>query len=167
MANRVAEARHVLGGTARLGELTGLTTRGAVRAAVDSGDVLRLSRGVYALPTTRDDLRFAAGLRGSLSHASAAAHWLLESIAPPDAIHVTIPRHSSRQHIPKRVHLHHGTRAAFAADCRRYDELTVLGWLVLRFAWEHVMFHRGWVADVVLRAVARRGPTTRTVRSRP
>jgi very-short-patch-repair endonuclease len=44
---------------------------------------------------------------------------------------------------------HHGSRAALARDCRRYDELTVRGWRVLRFAWEHVMFEEEWVAATV------------------
>jgi very-short-patch-repair endonuclease len=48
---------------------------------------------------------------------------------------------------------HHGTRAALARDCRRYDELTVRGWRVLRFAWEHVMFEPEWVAATVTAAV--------------
>ena len=44
---------------------------------------------------------------------------------------------------------HHGTRGALVRDCRRYDELTVRGWRVLRFAWEHVMFEPEWVAATV------------------
>jgi very-short-patch-repair endonuclease len=52
--------------------------------------------------------------------------------------------------------VHHGTREALVRDCCRYDELVIRGWLVLRFAWEHVMLDPGWVADVVLRAVALR-----------
>jgi very-short-patch-repair endonuclease len=43
----------------------------------------------------------------------------------------------------------HGTRKAFAEDCERYDEFVRLGWLVVRFAWEHVMFREAWVGDVV------------------
>ena len=46
----------------------------------------------------------------------------------------------------------HGTRTALERDCRRYDELTLAGWLVLRFAWEHVMFEAGWVGQVVREA---------------
>jgi very-short-patch-repair endonuclease len=34
---------------------------------------------------------------------------------------------------------HHGTRAAFARDCERYNDLVAAGWTVLRFPWEHVM----------------------------
>jgi very-short-patch-repair endonuclease len=48
---------------------------------------------------------------------------------------------------------HHGHRSALARDCRRYDELTVRGWRVLRFAWEQVVLEPEWVASVVLRAV--------------
>jgi very-short-patch-repair endonuclease len=43
----------------------------------------------------------------------------------------------------------HGSREALAADCRRYDELIRAGWLVLRFAWEQVMFDNEWVVGVV------------------
>jgi len=48
---------------------------------------------------------------------------------------------------------HHGTRAALLRDCRRYDELTVRGWRVLRFAWEQVMFEPEWVAATVAATV--------------
>ncbi|GAB4071209.1 hypothetical protein GCM10028777_38740 [Angustibacter speluncae] len=50
----------------------------------------------------------------------------------------------------------HGSRSAFRKDCRRYDELTVNGWLVLRFAWEDVMFDREWVSEMVAGTVALR-----------
>jgi len=50
----------------------------------------------------------------------------------------------------------HGGRAALARDARRYDELVVRGWLVLRFAWEHVMFEPTWVRSVLMAAVAGR-----------
>jgi very-short-patch-repair endonuclease len=48
---------------------------------------------------------------------------------------------------------HHGSRSALVRDCRRYDELTVRGWRVLRFAWEQVMFEPDWVAATVTAAV--------------
>jgi very-short-patch-repair endonuclease len=53
---------------------------------------------------------------------------------------------------------HHGSPAALARDCRRYDELTVRGWLVLRFAWEQVMFDRSWVLAMVCGALRMRSP---------
>ena len=62
---------------------------------------------------------------------------------------------------------HHGARSALVRDCHRYDELTVRGWLVLRFAWEHVMFDRSWVIDTVRAALRLRSPLARrTGRSR-
>ena len=50
----------------------------------------------------------------------------------------------------------HGNRAALKRDARRYDELVVRGWLVLRFAWEHVMFEPLWVTSLLVAAVAER-----------
>lgn len=48
----------------------------------------------------------------------------------------------------------HGGRAALARDARRYNELVVGGWVVLRFSYEEVMFHPEAVHDVLCRAVA-------------
>ncbi len=47
---------------------------------------------------------------------------------------------------------YHGGRSALARDCRRYDQLVLLDWRVLRFAWEHVMLEPAWVVDVLARA---------------
>lgn len=47
----------------------------------------------------------------------------------------------------------HGSRAALRRDCRRYDQLTVDGWLVLRFAWEDVMFDQDFVRHMLRGAV--------------
>jgi very-short-patch-repair endonuclease len=51
---------------------------------------------------------------------------------------------------------YHGTRDALVRDCHRYNELNHGGWLVLRFAWEHVMFEPGWVSSIVLDICAER-----------
>lgn len=47
---------------------------------------------------------------------------------------------------------HHGHRQALVRDCERYDELVLRGWLVLRFAWEHVLFRPDWVAATLVAA---------------
>lgn len=60
----------------------------------------------------------------------------------------------------------HGRRRDLERDCRRYDELAVRGWLVLRFAWDHVMFHPDWVRDVLVAAVARRSGRRTASRTR-
>ncbi|GAA1984272.1 DUF559 domain-containing protein [Terrabacter lapilli] len=53
-------------------------------------------------------------------------------------------------------HEFHTERSAFARDCRRYDELTVRDWIVLRFTWEQVMFEPDWVRGVLAAAVGLR-----------
>lgn len=48
----------------------------------------------------------------------------------------------------------HGSRWALRRDCRRYNWLVLRGWLVLRFAWEDVMFDPEYVRECLQRAVA-------------
>ena len=50
----------------------------------------------------------------------------------------------------------HGERQLLERDCRRYDELTVDDWLVLRYSWSQEMTKPQWVRSVLLRAVALR-----------
>jgi very-short-patch-repair endonuclease len=50
----------------------------------------------------------------------------------------------------------HGSRSALRDDARRYDDLVAAGWLVLRFAWEDVMFDQEWVVAVIRKAVEQR-----------
>jgi very-short-patch-repair endonuclease len=50
-------------------------------------------------------------------------------------------------------HTWHSRRGALRRDCRRYTKLTLLGWRVLRFAWEDVMFHPDYVRDCLETAV--------------
>jgi very-short-patch-repair endonuclease len=48
----------------------------------------------------------------------------------------------------------HGSRKALRRDCRRYTRLVLLGWHVLRFSWEDVMFEQAYVRDCLLEAAA-------------
>ena len=48
----------------------------------------------------------------------------------------------------------HGDRAALRRDAKRYNAMLVNGWLVLRFAWEDVMFHHDYVQTVLVEMVA-------------
>ena len=50
----------------------------------------------------------------------------------------------------------HGSASAFAADCRRYDDLVTAGWLVLRFTYQQVLGDPRWVIGTVRSAVAQR-----------
>ena len=49
----------------------------------------------------------------------------------------------------------HGAREQLRRDCWRYDELVARGWVVLRFAWEQVMFAPEWVRSILVEAVRR------------
>jgi very-short-patch-repair endonuclease len=60
---------------------------------------------------------------------------------------------------------HHGSRGSLRRDCRRYDELISRDWLVLRFAWEHVMSDRRWLRQRVLATCALRDTTVQLGRS--
>lgn len=50
----------------------------------------------------------------------------------------------------------HGSRSALRADCRRYNDLVLAGWLVLRFSWEDVMLSPDYVRLCLERAASRR-----------
>lgn len=50
----------------------------------------------------------------------------------------------------------HGTRGQLARDLARHDELAALGWVTLRFAWEHVVHRPAWVVEQVRAVLARR-----------
>lgn len=47
----------------------------------------------------------------------------------------------------------HGGRAALRRDAQRYNQMVVDGWLVLRFAWEDVMFEQDYVRGCLVAAV--------------
>jgi len=61
-------------------------------------------------------------------------------------------------------YLHHATREGFERDCKRYDDLAVRGWLVLRFTWRQVMNDPAWVKATLVAAM--RLARTRRPRSR-
>jgi very-short-patch-repair endonuclease len=47
----------------------------------------------------------------------------------------------------------HGGRAALRSDARRYNLMVINGWLVLRFAWEDVMYDQAYVRSVLVGVV--------------
>jgi hypothetical protein len=101
-----ADAIKRLGGSASSADLLQLTTRKRLRLAEQRGEVVRLSRGVYALTDLSADQKAAAAAHGVISHQSAAAYWLMKSIAPASSIHITVPR-NARPATRKGVTLHY------------------------------------------------------------
>lgn len=51
---------------------------------------------------------------------------------------------------------HHSDRRSFERDRARQNELTLQGWLVLRFTWEQITNNPGWVIAAVRAAVRQR-----------
>jgi very-short-patch-repair endonuclease len=81
-----------LGGIAEMGSLLRLTSRGAVRHAVQQGLVVRDARGRYSLPSADEGLRAANELSGVASHLSAAMPHGWEVKTPPERPQVIVPR---------------------------------------------------------------------------
>lgn len=82
-----------LGGVARSADLLRTVDNRAIRDALDTGTLIRLSRGRYAGAGVALDLQRAYQAGGVVSHLSAAAHhgWSLKR--PPLRPHVTVGRH--------------------------------------------------------------------------
>ena len=58
-------------------------------------------------------------------------------------------------------HEFHKSRGDVMRDCHRYNEMIIAGWIVLRFAWEHVMFHPQWCREVIAWVVRQRQGVSR------
>lgn len=85
-------ALHRLGGTAGAQELLRLTTRRRIRRAVRGGQVVRLARGRYALPTASEAQRRARALTGVVCLRAAAAVHGWELAVQPTRPEVAVPR---------------------------------------------------------------------------
>src|SRR4029078_9728624 len=70
-------------------------TDGALRAAVRSGAVCTVGRGVFALPDASPDVLAAARLRGRVACISAARLHGLDTLTEPQVPHVSVPRNRS------------------------------------------------------------------------
>lgn len=89
---RVVEVLDRSGGVVDARTLVRFTSRRKVRTAVRQGQIVRLVRGRYALPTADQALAAAHGLAGVVTHGSAAAYWGWESKHPPALPVVSVPR---------------------------------------------------------------------------
>jgi len=81
-----------LGGVASRKALVQLTSRAELETALGSGDMVRISRGRYALPITDDTTRLAGAVGGVLGRTSAAIHhgWAVKTVpSKPDLV---VPR---------------------------------------------------------------------------
>jgi very-short-patch-repair endonuclease len=110
-----------LGGIADTATLVAATSRRKLRTALASGDIVRVGRGYYALPTAQAARRAAASLSGVASHASAAALWGWKTKHPPALPSVTVPRGRKVSRARREgVDLHHGA----LSEAERADGVT-------------------------------------------
>jgi very-short-patch-repair endonuclease len=87
----VAEALARRGGWATSAELVAATSRRAVGAALERGEVQRIALGIYALPGLPADQVATLAYDGVLSHLSAATVQHLPLLVTPEKPHVTVP----------------------------------------------------------------------------
>lgn len=81
-----------LGGVASRAALVACTSRAEVDAALSRGEIIRLARGRYALPTVDEARAAAHALTGVLCLTSAALHWGWAVKHPPPSPQVAVPR---------------------------------------------------------------------------
>lgn len=79
------------GGWATRAELIGATSRRAVKAALERGEVERIALGIYASPGLPADEVAVLAYDGVLSHVSAAHKLGLPLLLAPEKPHVTLP----------------------------------------------------------------------------
>ena len=151
-----------LGGVADAGTLLRVVAKAQVRRALREGRVVRDARGRYSLPGAAAGLRAAHRLTAAASHLTAA---MLHGWEVTQAELVRLAGRMPALHRPACLRVAfaangraanpfewHGSRSALRADCRRYNGLALAGWLVLRFAWEDVMFRPEYVRQCFIAA---------------
>lgn len=101
---------------------------------------------------------FESGLR-ALAVEATDGIWVPQSpiaIRSGRVLHADVGQEDARVALEADSQEFHKTREDVRRDCHRYNEMTIAGWVVLRFAWEHVMFNPDWVRDVIAWVVRQR-----------
>ena len=88
----VSEVLARVGGVATRGHLIELTSRAEVDRARETGEIVVLARGRYALPVADAARAAAHRLTGTASYRSAALLWDWAVKTPPDVPEVTVPK---------------------------------------------------------------------------
>jgi very-short-patch-repair endonuclease len=87
-----AAAARELGGLATKAQLLVVCSERDVARAVESGSLVRLSRGRYSVPHAREAVQAAARLSGTVTHLSAAQYYGWEVATVPDRPWIAVPR---------------------------------------------------------------------------
>lgn len=113
--------------------------------------VLGTASGLAANP-------FESGLRGLAIEATGPI-WVPQpelELRSGRVLHPDVGCEELRIALEADSHEFHKSRVDVVRDCHRYTEMTLAGWIVLRFAWEHVMSHADWVREVIRWVVGHR-----------
>ncbi|GAA3082538.1 very-short-patch-repair endonuclease [Kribbella aluminosa] len=93
-------------GTATFGQLRAVVSGRAIRAALATGSIRRIAKGVYALPAAPDPITAARAQGGLVSHLSAAVLHGFDVLELPDKPQITVPRGQHRRLSPVSCVLH-------------------------------------------------------------
>lgn len=110
----------------------------------------RASR-VLELASAKPANPFESGLR-ALAVEATDEIWVPQApiaIRSGRVLHADVGHEAARVALEADSQEFHKTREDVRRDCHRYNEMTIAGWVVLRFAWEHVMFNPDWVQEVI------------------
>lgn len=118
---------------------------------------------VLRLASLEADNPFESGLRG-LAFEAVDRPWVPQAtVTLRDGLelHADVGDPGLRIALEADSHEFHKSRADVRRDCHRYTEMVIARWVVLRFAWEHVMFNPDWVREVIAWVVRQRAGTSR------
>lgn len=155
----LAESLAVADSALRSGRLTAQDLAGAHlprTGRARARRVLDLASALAANP-------FESGLR-ALAVEATDGIWLPQTpiaVGAARVLHADVGDAVARVALEADSHEFHKSRGDVVRDCHRYAEMTIAGWVVLRFAWEHVMFHQDWVRGVIACVVRQRGGVSR------
>jgi very-short-patch-repair endonuclease len=102
----VAEVLAQQGGSASFADLRAVVSARSIRNALQSEQIRRVAKGVYAVPEAPSALTVARSQGGIVSHLSAAQHWGMKMITPPTLPHVTLPPGQVRRATGQKCVLH-------------------------------------------------------------
>jgi very-short-patch-repair endonuclease len=126
------------------------------RAAHSTGAGRPVRRRVTQFADARADNAFESVLRAIVLDAGLVSFVpQVEIRLPGRVVRVDLADVDRRLILEADSYSHHGSRAAFARDCGRYNDLVAAGWVVLRFPWEHVMVRPHLVTSAALATCAR------------
>lgn len=114
------------------------------------------ARGVAAMATTKAANAFESTLRALASTVPGltCVPQMAIRVGPGRVLHPDLADPELHLVIEAESFEWHGQARQLTGDCARYNELTLLGWTVIRFSWWQVIFRPKYVLQTLIEAVA-------------